>query len=144
MSATKTVAYGLGKLLSNRLCDLRKSPYVVKDSSDFVKKIKSSKNTNKLMVLFDVVSLFTKIPLHYTIKLILDEMYPECDNQCIQKREEEKKKTVKTKILYEWHRYVDDTFTLIEPTVDIEDILNVLNNFHESIKFTCENAFLGN
>ena len=39
MSTTKTVAYGLGKVLSARLSHLRRSPYVVKDSFDFVKKI---------------------------------------------------------------------------------------------------------
>jgi hypothetical protein len=38
----------------------------------------------------------------------------------------------------EWHRYVDDTFVLIEPTTNVVDVLNILNNFHPSIKFTYE------
>ena len=38
----------------------------------------------------------------------------------------------------EWHRYVDDTFVLIEPTTNVVDVLNILNSFHPSIKFTYE------
>jgi hypothetical protein len=38
----------------------------------------------------------------------------------------------------EWHRYVDDIFVLIEPTINVVDVLNILNNFHSSIKFTSE------
>jgi hypothetical protein len=40
--------------------------------------------------------------------------------------------------VHEWFRYVDDTFILLEPTTKIEDVLNILNNFHPSIKFTHE------
>ena len=36
-----------------------------------------------------------------------------------------------------WLRYVDDTFTLISKG-EVENVLNVLNNFHQSIKFTYE------
>ncbi|CAF1663857.1 unnamed protein product [Adineta ricciae] len=38
----------------------------------------------------------------------------------------------------EWHRYVDDTFVLLEPTTNVADVLTILNNFHASIKFTYE------
>jgi hypothetical protein len=62
MSATKTVAYGLGKMLANRLNILRTSPYT--------------------MVSFDITSLFIKVPLTYTIDLILDKMYPTCPVRC--------------------------------------------------------------
>ena len=68
MSATKTVGYGLGKVLTRRLNHLRQSPYVVKDSFDFVEKIKKSTNADKTMVSVDVKSLFTNVPLTYTIK----------------------------------------------------------------------------
>ncbi|CAF1498778.1 unnamed protein product [Rotaria sordida] len=43
MSAIKTVGYGLGRMLKNGLSHLRTSPYVIKDSFDFLNKIKSSK-----------------------------------------------------------------------------------------------------
>ena len=36
-----------------------------------------------------------------------------------------------------WLRYVDDTFTLMAKG-EVENVLNVLNNFHASIKFTYE------
>jgi hypothetical protein len=35
----------------------------------------------------------------------------------------------------EWHRYIDGIFVLIEPTTNGADVLNILNNFHSSIKF---------
>jgi hypothetical protein len=38
----------------------------------------------------------------------------------------------------EWHRYVDDTFVLIEPVTNISNVLHILNNFQLSIKFTSE------
>ncbi|CAF1524828.1 unnamed protein product [Adineta steineri] len=82
MSATKTVAYGLGKMLTNRLYALRSSPYTIKDTPDFVRKIRESKHVNKTMVSFDVKSLFTSVPLTYTIDLILDKMYPTCSKPC--------------------------------------------------------------
>lgn len=151
------------------------------------------------MVSFDVVSLFTKVPLQYTINLILDEIFPTChDNplespcrklsrtkKCIQcKRRNDfntllEAATSKTHFIfnnkmyvqhegvsmgaplapviadifmvhlettlmdklmqagvYEWHRYVDDTFVLIDPNTKVEDILSILNEFHLSIKFT--------
>ncbi|CAF3867582.1 unnamed protein product, partial [Rotaria sp. Silwood1] len=76
MSAIKTVGYGLGKMLKNRLSHLRTSLYVIQDSFDFLNKIKSSKNVDKILVSYDVVSLFTNVPLTYTIDSVLDQMYP--------------------------------------------------------------------
>ena len=43
----------------------------------------------------------------------------------------------------EWHRYVDDTFVLVDPGTKVDDILSILNNFHPSIKFTHENEANG-
>jgi hypothetical protein len=40
--------------------------------------------------------------------------------------------------IYEFYHYIYDTFVLIEPTTDIANILNILNNFQLSIKFTYE------
>ena len=36
-----------------------------------------------------------------------------------------------------WHRYVDDTFTIIKKE-KVEEVLERLNSFHDSIKFTYE------
>ena len=38
----------------------------------------------------------------------------------------------------EWHRYIDDTFVLIEPTSNVVDFSTIPNNFHQSIQFTYE------
>ena len=38
----------------------------------------------------------------------------------------------------DWYRYVDDTFVLLRPNTNIDDVLNILNDFHPSIKFTHE------
>ena len=196
MSATKTVGYGLGKMLTQRLSHLRSSPYVIKDSFDFVRKVRDSPHADKTMVSFDVTSLFTKVPLKFTIEYILDRMYPVCAKPCDKlarakkcrncKRRDDlrtllQEATAKTHFLFdnkmyvqhngvamgaplapvvadifmahletslmdqlmetgvcEWHRYVDDTFVLIEPTTNVVDVLNILNSFHPSIKFTYE------
>ena len=42
-----------------------------------------------------------------------------------------------TEIMPLWFRYVDDTFTFIK-TGEIENVKNILNNFHQDIKFTHE------
>lgn len=79
-SARKTVAYGLGKILTNRLSHIRQSVYTEKDSFDFVNKIISSSHADKMMVSFDVTSLFTKVPLTFIINYILDRMYSPCSS----------------------------------------------------------------
>ena len=194
MSATKTVTYGLGKMLANRLNTIRTSPYIIKDSFDFIQKIKQLELGNRTMVSFDVTSLFTRVPLTYTIDLILNKMYPKCSAKCKYKQRsrlctECRKRynfeyllrlaTSKTHFIFDkkmyiqhngvamgaslapiiadifmshlketlmdrlrqngvcqWYRYVDDTFVIIEPTTKIENLLEILNNFHQSIKFT--------
>ena len=194
MSAIKTVGYGLGRMLSNRLSHLRKSPYVIKDSFDFLNKIKSSKNVSKTMISFDVVSLFTCVPLTFTIDYILDQMYSTCSKICLhlprtrqcvkcqQRIDFEtllRTATSETQFTFdnkmyvqhigvamgaplapmmadifmvnlettlmdrlmqqgvcEWYRYVDDTFVLVNSTIDVNNILAILNDFHASIKFT--------
>ena len=44
----------------------------------------------------------------------------------------------KLKNLKEWTRYVDDTFAFIKPNKE-KEIHEILNGFHENIKFTYEN-----
>jgi hypothetical protein len=44
---------------------------------------------------------------------------------------------MKTRVC-DWHRYVDNTFVLIEPTTNVVGVLNILNNFRPSIEFTDE------
>ena len=135
------------------------------------------------MVSFDVVNLFTNIPLDYTINLILDKIFVEkriktrlgrayfkrlleiCTkemhfsfNDCIYKQvngvamgsplgpvlanifmvelENSLIPNLNDKLSL-WYRYVDDTFSFIRKG-EIGNVLNVLNSFHEDIKFTFE------
>lgn len=194
MSAIKTVGYGLGKVLTSHLSYLPHSPYVIKDSVDFLNKIKSSTNADKKMVSFDVVSLFTNVPLTFTINYILDQMYLVCTKNCIglsrfkqcvkcghrpdfetllRTATSDKHFTFNNKMyiqqdgvamgaplapvmadifmaylettlmdrliqagICEWYRYVDDTFVLVNPTSNLNNIITILNSFHTSIQFT--------
>jgi hypothetical protein len=40
--------------------------------------------------------------------------------------------------VYEWHRYVDNTFALVQLDTNVVNILAILNSFHSSIKFIYE------
>ncbi|CAF3620444.1 unnamed protein product [Rotaria socialis] len=77
ISACGTFNYKLSKLLANKLKHLRTSPTIVIDTFKFVKELQNLKlnTTNIKMVSFDIVSLFTRVPLARTIDLILDKMY---------------------------------------------------------------------
>ena len=83
LSASGTFNYGIAQLLVRRLSHLKKHPTIVTDTFKLVDELHSLKidmNQHKL-VSFDVVSLFTNVPLNDTIKIILDELYrDEC--QC--------------------------------------------------------------
>ena len=135
------------------------------------------------MVSLDVVSLFTNVPLDYTINLILKKVYEEkaistklskkdfktllelCTkcmhfsyNNDIYKQVDgvamgsplgpvlanvfmvELENTLVRKLMDKmnlWYRYVDDTFTFIKEG-EIDNVKEILNNFHSSIKFTHE------
>ena len=124
MLATKTVGYGLGKVLTRRLNDLRQSPYVGKDSFDFVEKMKKSTNTDKTMVSFDVKSLFTNVPLTYTITLLLDEMYPTCEAICPPRP--------KTRQCKSYHRRNNFNDLLRASTSDIQFIFDAKTFVHHN------------
>ena len=134
------------------------------------------------MISFDV-SLFTNVPLEYTINIILDKVYNKRLIKTKLKRSELKKllwlctselhfsfnrkiyrqvegvsmgsplgpvlANIFMVLLEEtlvpalsqkmpvWLRYVDDTFTLIAKN-ELDNVLSVLNSFHQSITFTYE------
>ncbi|CAF1226111.1 unnamed protein product, partial [Didymodactylos carnosus] len=81
LSSIKTFNYGLGLMLANRLAHLRSSASMVKDSFEFANTVKSFSGSqlNLRMISFDVKNLFTKVPLAYTIDLIIDKLYEKCD-----------------------------------------------------------------
>ena len=73
-TATHKTAQYLSKLLS----PLAKSKYTIENTKDFVSKIQKMKVPNGFkLISFDVVSLFTNVPLNATIDIILRKIYVE-------------------------------------------------------------------
>ena len=70
------VTYQLSKFLAELLLPLSKSIYTVDSTKDFINRIRGTLIQNDYkMVSFDVKSLFTNVPLDYTIELILNKVY---------------------------------------------------------------------
>ena len=71
-----TATYQLSKYLAHILGPLTSSEYTVESTKDFVRRV-NGKVVEKgfKMVSFDVSSLFTNVPLDFTIELILDKVY---------------------------------------------------------------------
>ena len=73
-----TATYELSKYLADLLRPLTKSEYSIDSTKDFIDRIRQKGIPQGYeMVSFDVVSLFTSVPLDYTINLILDKIYRE-------------------------------------------------------------------
>ena len=71
-----TATYGLSKYLAKLLHPLSVSSYTINSTKDFVNKIKDEEIPDGYkLVSFDVTSLFTNVPLDYTIKVILRKIY---------------------------------------------------------------------
>ncbi|CAF1383019.1 unnamed protein product [Didymodactylos carnosus] len=72
-----TFNYKLSKLLAKKLDHLRISPTIINDTFKFVDEIHSLRfyHDEIKLVSFDIISLFTKVPLDRTIELILEKMY---------------------------------------------------------------------
>ena len=179
-----TATYDVSKYLAALLQPIAKSNFTIESSKDFVEKIRSKKIKEEYeMVSFDVVSLFTSVPLDLTIEIILRKVYDEKLIQTKLKKDEMKKLlelctkemhfSFDDKIFRQingvamgsplgpvianifmveleerlmptmgdmvdlWFRYVDDTFTFIKKG-EIDRVLQILNSFHEGIKFTFE------
>ena len=68
--------FGIGRLVAGRLATLRTSKNMIKDTFSFIEFIHnlSPDMANHRMISFDVCSLFTKVPLNYTIDVILRKL----------------------------------------------------------------------
>ena len=64
--------YKLARYLGDLLSPLVGIDYCSKDTFTFVEELKQVSMTNKFMVSFDIVSLFTNIPLEQTINIAID------------------------------------------------------------------------
>ena len=71
-----TATYQTSKYLAELLKPLAKSKYTMDSTDNFLERIKSVRVDNRYdMVSFDVVSLFTNVPIEYTIDVILDKVF---------------------------------------------------------------------
>jgi len=67
--------YDCAKWLSDRLMELRSHETVVRDTPAFLDMLGKHPIENAIMVSFDAVSLFTNIPVDFTINLILNSIF---------------------------------------------------------------------
>ena len=82
LSAINTSSYNLSKHLVTKLSPLTVNEYTLKNSYEFVTLINSTKNANNyIMCSFDIVSLFTNIPLQETLDIILKLLFPNPDDK---------------------------------------------------------------
>ena len=71
-----TASYKLEKYLAKLLSPLSKSQYTVQSTKEFINHIKKQKvPSNYKMISFDVISLFTNVPIDATIDIILKRIY---------------------------------------------------------------------
>ena len=73
-----TATHKTARYLCELLSPLGKSTYTVESTKEFVEKMKTLRIPNgHIMISFDVVSLFTNVPLNRTIDIILRKVYNE-------------------------------------------------------------------
>lgn len=73
-----TATYNVSKYLASELFPLTKSEYTIESTKDFIDKLRGNMiGDSEKLVSFDVSSLFTNVPLDFTIDLILDKIYRE-------------------------------------------------------------------
>ena len=85
VSSIGTYNYNLAKFLCGLLNDIIPNEHTAIDSFSFVNDFQSSNHDNKFFVSFDVVSLFTNIPLIETINLAVDLIFKNYPNLKISK-----------------------------------------------------------
>ena len=83
LSACNTPAYNLAKYLVPILSPLTKNQYTIPSTLNFAKELVnldlSSHSSEVVFASFDVTSLFTNIPVHETIDIILDRLFKDKD-----------------------------------------------------------------
>ena len=77
VSMVDTPEYHLAKYLDNLIKPHIPDSYLLKSTDDFIQRLsKFPCNNSQTMVSFDVVPLFTNVPLSETIELIIEHLYP--------------------------------------------------------------------
>ena len=81
LSANNTSSYNLSKFLVPKLNHLTTNEFTLKNSYEFSNFITTIPNSNNyVMCSFDTVSLFTNIPLDETLKICLNQLFPNEDS----------------------------------------------------------------
>ena len=76
VSSIGTATYETSRYLATLLAPLATSSYSVSSTKDFISRIKDKTIVDDFeLISFDVKSLFTNVPLDFTIKVILDKIY---------------------------------------------------------------------
>ena len=75
LASTGSFNHECSKWLSDILSPLRSHSTNLKDTFSFIDKVKNFSLNDSVMYSFDVVSLFTNIPLQFTLQLILDTIF---------------------------------------------------------------------
>ena len=76
VSSIGTSTYEISKYLAKLLAPLAKSKYTVYNTKDFVSRLRDRSIEEDFdLVSFDVTSLFTNVPLDFTIDIILKKIY---------------------------------------------------------------------
>ena len=75
VSSMNTYNYNLASYLVNILQPISTNQSTIKDPFSFADWAKMYKQNNEVMCSFDVISLFTNIPLDETIQICLDKLY---------------------------------------------------------------------
>ena len=77
-----TTTYEAAKYLNTLLTPLTKSQYNILSADDSIQKIKSERIPKGFQIIyFDVKNLFTNVPLHQTIEIILSKVYQKNKNK---------------------------------------------------------------
>jgi len=75
LSSIGSFSYDCAKWLSDSLSELRHHETCVKDTLTFLSLLQDRSSSGKIMTSFDVTSLFTNVPVDFTINLILDSVF---------------------------------------------------------------------
>ena len=87
ISSIGTFNHGIATWLCKKMTPLIPSKYTTKDSFTFVEDLKRLNLDQKVMVSFDVVSLFTNVPLYETIDIAIDLFFSEYTSMRITRNE---------------------------------------------------------
>ena len=110
LSSISTFNYFLACFLSDLLSPLVPNDYSCKDTFSFVSQIKNVNLSKKILVSYDVTSLFTNIPLQETIDIAINLIFNHNPNLNINEKELKKLFLFATSLLHHIHHIFNSKF----------------------------------